>query len=87
MQELKYGVYGYDKDAGVHELICACPTMLQACTVATMLIHAVNAGCGEMRRFDTGEPFDWLVVTRSMDPYDQHKIFLTEYPDGFQPPF
>lgn len=87
MQELNYCIYGYDKDGGVHELICACPTMIQACSVASMLIHAMASGCRKMRRSDTGEPFDWLVVTRSHDPYNQHKIFSDAYPDGFRPPF
>ena len=85
MPELRGYIYGYDKDADVHELICTCPTMTKACSVASMLIHAVKSGCGEMRRSDTGEPFDWLVVTRSPDSYDQYKIFSEVYPDGIQP--
>lgn len=81
-QELKYHIFGYDKDADAYELVCACPTIIRACEVASDIVKSRD---GEMLRFDTGEPFDWLVVARSGDPYDLHKIFSAEHPDGFQP--
>ena len=82
MPEMKYWIFGYDKDADVHEPVCACPTMLRACEIASDIVRSGN----EMLRFDNGEPFDWLVVARSDDPCDLHKIFSQAYPDGFQPP-
>lgn len=82
MPDMKYRIFGYDKDADAYEAICACPTVIRACEIASILIKSGE----EIRRFDTGEPFDWLVVTRSDDPYDQHKLFTHEYPDGYQPP-
>ena len=81
-EKMKYHIFGYDKDADVFEAICACPTMIRACEVASDIIKSPD---GEMRRFDNGEPFDWLVVSRSDDPYDQHKIFSAANPDGIQP--
>lgn len=82
--EMKYYIYGYDKDGDVYEPVAACPTVLRACEVASDIVKSRD---DEMRRFDTGEPFDWLVVCRSADPCDRHKVFSEACPDGFQPPF
>ena len=40
----------------------------------------------DLRRQDTGEPFDWLVTTRSEDPMGQDQVFSKDRPYGFQPP-
>lgn len=83
MPELKHHVFGYDKDNDAYEPLFASPTVIRACEIASIMMRSGQ----EIRRFNNGEPFDWLVVSRSDDPYDQHKIFNHANPDGFQPPF
>lgn len=79
--ELKYHVFGYDKDGDAYELLFASRSINRACELASDIILSKQV----VRRFDNGEPFDWLVVARSDDPHDLHKIFSDAYPDGYQP--
>lgn len=82
MLEMRYYIFGYDKDADVHEPVASVPTLIRACEIASGIVKSPD---WPMLRFETGEPFDWLVVARSDDPCDRHKIFSPAYPDGFQP--
>lgn len=74
-------VFGYDKDAGVYEEICASPYLARARQLAAglMLSGAI------LRRRDTGEPFDWLITANSEDPLDQDLVFSEDRPYGSPP--
>lgn len=54
---------------------------------ARQLASGLVLSDADLRRQDTGEPFDWLVTARSEDPLDQDQIFSKDHPYGFQPPF
>lgn len=78
----RYFVFGYDKDADVYEQICSSPYLMRARQLASGLVLSG----ADLRRQDTGEPFDWLVTARSGDPLDQDQVFSKDRPYGFQPP-
>lgn len=49
--------------------------------VATAVTH-YNSEVYELRREDTGEPFDWFLV---MESDRIRKVFTAEHPEGFEP--
>lgn len=81
-QGMGYYLEGYDKDADVYEVICASPSYNWALYMAHCVMEH-HMHMGELRRTDTGEPFDWFVV---MDAGGKLlKVFSTDDPEGAGP--
>ena len=77
-EEDAISVFGYDKDADVYELLFRCGSESRARELAG--IAARNPE--ELRRSGTGEPFDWLVLSPTDDPYDAVSVFSWDVPGG-----
>lgn len=74
---IPYTIAGYDKDASITEPLAIARDERKAVTIAKALLY-YHTHVEEVRRNQTGDPFDWFEVIH----HDAHTIFTSEFPDG-----